>query len=293
MTKLLEKRKEERKINKDIVVLYHANCTDGFCAAWAAWKKFGDSADYVGINPGTAPLSSLVDKEIYTVDLTFSTVYIPKLVKENKRLTSIDHHLTGEKEAAMTYDYLFDLKHSGAVLSWQYFHPNKKVPKLLNYVEDFDLWLFKLPYTKEIVSYLDLFDFDFKVWDSLITDFDDPKKFKKILPQAKLLLLHEKKLIERIVNNDSELVEFEGYRTYAVNCPIFGSQIGNVLYGKLPPMSIVWYRDKNRLKFGLRSDGSVNVSELAKKFGGGGHKGSSGFALPIGSPFPWKKIDEK
>lgn len=293
MTKLLEKRTQDRKISKDIVVLYHNNCTDGFCAAWAAWKKFGDSAEYIGINPGTAPLPDLTGKEIYTIDFTYSVEYIPKLLKENKRLTTIDHHITAQEGAAMTQDYLFDLKHSGAVLSWQYFHPNKKVPELLNYVEDFDLWQFKFLHTKEVVAYLDMFDFGFEVWDKLITDFEDPKKFKELLPQAKLLLGYEKKMVERIARNYSELVNFEGYKTYVVNCPIFGSQIGNILYNKLPPLSIVWYRDKKRLKFGLRSDGvSVDVSELAKKFGGGGHKGSSGFSLPVDSPLPWKIIKE-
>jgi len=292
MTKLLEKRTHERKVNKDIVVLYHSNCTDGFCAVWAAWKKFGDSADYIGVNLGIAPPAGLVEKEIYTVDYSYSIEDTQKLIKENKRMTSIDHHITGQEAAEMTHDYSFDLKHSGAVLSWQYFHPDKKVPELLNYVEDFDLWQFKLPHTKEVIAYLDLFDFDFKIWDTVIANFDSPEKFKEILPQAKLLLQYEKKMVERIVQNRSELVSFEGYKTYAVNCPIFDSQIGNVLYNKLPPMGIIWYRDKNRLKFSLRSDGSVDVSELAKKFGGGGHKGSSGFSLPIDSSLPWVKIKE-
>ncbi len=291
MTKLLEKRTGERKISKDIVVLYHGNCTDGFCAAWAAWKKFGNSADYVGVNLGIAPPAGLVGKEIYTVDFTYSIEYIPKLLQENKRLTSIDHHITAKEVAAMTHDYRFDLKRSGAVLSWQYFHPDEKVPQLLNYVEDMDLWQFKLPHTKEIIAYLGLFDFDFATWDVLIADFENPKKFQEILPQAKLLLQYEKKIVERIAQNHSELVDFEGYKTYVVNCPIFNSQIGHALCDKLPPMGIVWYRDKNRLKFSLRSDGSVDVSELAKKFvGGGGHKRSAGFALPIDSPLPWKKI---
>lgn len=283
----------DREISKDIVVLYHGNCTDGFCAALAAWKKFGDSAEYIGVNLGIAPPAGLVGKEIYTVDFTYSAEYIPKLLEENKRLTSIDHHFTAKEAATMTQDYSFDLSHSGSVLSWQYFHPDKMVPKLLSYVEDFDLWKFALPYTKEVIAYLDMFDFDFKIWDKMIEDFENPDNFNEILPKATLLLEYEKKMVERIVQNYSELVNFEGHKTYAVNCPIFGSQIGNALYNKLPPMGIIWYRDKNRIKFGLRSDGSLDVSALAKRFsGGGGHKGSAGFSLPIDSPLPWVKINE-
>ena len=40
--------------DKKTVVLYHANCHDGFGGAFAAWKKFGDAADYVPMRYGMA-----------------------------------------------------------------------------------------------------------------------------------------------------------------------------------------------------------------------------------------------
>ena len=292
MTKFSENRSGHRLPGKDIVVMYHGNCTDGFCAAWAAWKKFGDAAEYIAMNLGIAPPQGLVGKEIYTVDFTFLPEYMEKLLTENTRVVSIDHHRTAEEAVQLTTDHVFDLNHSGAVLSWNYFHPGEKLPEMLRYVEDFDLWKFHFPETKKLIAYLDLFDFNFEVWDAMIRDFEDHTKLEAILPQAELLLRYEQVLIQRIVNNRSELVEFEGHRTYVVNSPVFGSDIGKLLYEKLPPMAIVWYRDKDRLKFSLRSDGSVDVSILAQKFGGGGHKGSAGFKLPIGSEFPWKKINE-
>ena len=39
---------------KNIVIIYHTDCRDGFGAAWAAWKKFGDSATYI---PGKTELA--------------------------------------------------------------------------------------------------------------------------------------------------------------------------------------------------------------------------------------------
>src|SRR3989338_9515798 len=33
-------------------ILYHANCPDGFGGAYAAWKKFGDSAEYIPVKHG-------------------------------------------------------------------------------------------------------------------------------------------------------------------------------------------------------------------------------------------------
>ena len=87
MIKFREKRKIIRKPTKSIVVLYHHDCTDGFSAAWVAWKKFGNTADYIGINPGTAPIGGLKNKEIYMVDLIYPDQYINKLdLPQSKQL---------------------------------------------------------------------------------------------------------------------------------------------------------------------------------------------------------------
>ena len=34
------------------LVIYHAHCTDGFGAAFAAWMKLGDDAEYVPMQYG-------------------------------------------------------------------------------------------------------------------------------------------------------------------------------------------------------------------------------------------------
>lgn len=279
-------------MDKNIIVLYHGNCTDGFCSAWAAWKKFGDSADYFGVKLGFPPPDNLTEKEIYTLDFTYPTKYSEELLKNNKKLISIDHHLTSQDFIKISSDYRFDLNHSGAILSWNYFHPDKNPPRILTHVEDWDLWRFSLPYTKEVFAYLELFDFDFKLWDQLINDLENEDKFKAVIPQAELLFKYEEALVKGIVNQKSELVEFEGVKTYTVNSPIFEDHIAQMLYKKLPPMAVVWYRDANRIKFSLRSDKEkdFDVSKLAQKYGGGGHRTSSGFSLPIDSKLPWKTL---
>ena len=47
------------------------------------------------------------------------------------------------------------------------FHPNVSVPMLLKYVEDGDLYLFKLPDSRAIISYMYAQPFHFNEWDSL------------------------------------------------------------------------------------------------------------------------------
>lgn len=290
MTKLNERRKNERSLKKNIIIIYHGDCSDGFGAAWAAWKKFGDSAEYFGAKHKASPPQGLTDKEIYFVDFVYSEEIMEDLKKKNRKVTAIDHHISAQNTVQKTQDYSFDLNHSGAVLSWKYFHSDKPTPKILEYIEDTDLWKFELPHSKEVFAFLDLFDFSFNVWDKLASDLDDEKKRKHMIESGSLILSYEQKIIGRIISKHAETVKFEGFKVLSVNSLVWASQIGNELVKKMPPLGIVWYQDEDGLKFSLRSDGSVDVSKVAQKFEGGGHKTAAGFLLPYNSKFPWKKI---
>ena len=91
------------KITKDIVVIYHGECSDGFSAAWVAWKKFGDNADYFGANHGEPIPDGLVDKEIYILDFSFPKEIMAEVVKNNKKVTVIDHHKSAEESVKMAH----------------------------------------------------------------------------------------------------------------------------------------------------------------------------------------------
>lgn len=293
MIKFQDKRKAMRKPTKNIVVFYHNDCTDGFSAAWVAWKKFGSKADYIGIDPGSKLVSGLKDKEIYMVDVIYPIQYLKKLIKDNKKVVAIDHHVSNQKAFELVREGLFDISHSGAVLAWRYFYPKVKVPKFLDYVEDMDLWKFKLSKTKEIIAYLDMIDFDFTEWNKISKDLEISSNPSEYIKAGSLLLKYQDKVIERIISNHAQLVNFLGHKTYIVNSPIFNSQIANTLYKKLPPMGIVWVQNNDgSMHVSLRSDGTVDVSKLAAKFpGGGGHKKSAGFKVESCAKLPWKKIN--
>ena len=49
---------------KNNIVLYHAGCPDGFGAAWACWKKFGDNAEYMPVSHGSPP-PNVEGKNVY------------------------------------------------------------------------------------------------------------------------------------------------------------------------------------------------------------------------------------
>lgn len=68
-----------------------------------------------------------------------------------------------------------------------------------------------------------------------------------------------------------------------VNATVHQSEIGEEL-AKNRPFSVT-YRDRKdgKREYSLRSrDGGLDVSVIAKQFGGGGHPQAAGFELPIG-----------
>ncbi len=283
----------EQTITKDIVVLYHGNCTDGFSAAWAAWKKFGDSADYIAMNFRSLPPDNLEGKEIYIMDYYFPEPITRKLMENNKRVTGIDHHETGEAIVKMTKDYLFDISRSGSVLVWKYFHPQEPVPKLLTHVEDMDLWKFNLPQTKEVFAYLDAVGYSFDNWEEAAKLAESREGFDKIVERGKVILKYQDSVIDAIVSTNTIEVEFEGYKALAVNCPVFISQIGAKLAEKAD-IGIVWVQNERGTRYSLRSKGELDVSVIVVRFpGGGGHKNAAGFLLAPGSKHPWKNKNEK
>lgn len=277
---------------KHVAVIYHGACVDGFGGAWAAWKKFGNRAAYYGLSHHDPP-PALRGKFVYLVDFNFDVPVVKRLIRENAQVTAIDHHVTREVPTKLTTDYRYALDRSGAVLAWQYFHPGEPLPWLLRRIEDIDLWKFRLSGTREAHAALQQFDFDFRVWDRLVREFERPASRRRHLDAGKVILRYEEKMVADLAAENAQTVEFEGYASLAVNTPKLANYLGNRLTELLPPIGIVWSERKNAIHVSLRSNGTVDVAKLAARFpNGGGHKAAAGFSLPLGSPLPWKRVKE-
>lgn len=284
---------------KKIVILYHANCEDGFSAAWTAWKKFSKKADYIPITHQEPHPKNLKNKELYLLDFAYPLETTKHLIQENKSVTILDHHITSKNNlksirgATMKQfsnaTIIFNNDHSGAVIAWNYFHPKKKLPKLLGYVEDTDLWKFKKKNSKEIFAVLGLQNLTFKEWDTFAKKVENKKTRKEIIGQGKTILAYQKKLTKLIARR-AEKVKIQGKKARAVNSPILASEVGNELATNETPIGITWFRAPTKLVVSLRSNGKVDVSKIAEKFGGGGHKCASSFRLPKNAKLPWNVV---
>lgn len=276
---------------KNILILYHKNCFDGFGGAWAAWKKFGNKAEYIAVGPETLPVPFPKNKKIYAIDVSYPVAVQKRLRKENDSLVVLDHHISLSSDTMYFPENVFQNDHSGAVIAWNYFHPKKAAPKFLLHIEDIDLWMWKLSNTREIISMLGLVDYDFSAWSNFYKNIEDAKKRKKIIANGKLVALYERSVIKKLLKN-AALVSFCGIKTLCVNSPVLNSEIGNALIEKMPPMGIVWTQRGNEIGVSLRSNGSVDVSKMAQKYGGGGHKRSAGFGFSAERKFPWKTMKQ-
>ncbi|MBI1974635.1 MAG: hypothetical protein HYS51_02190 [Candidatus Zambryskibacteria bacterium] len=279
------------KIIKNII-LYHDHCDDGFGAAWAAWKKFGQKAKYIGVTIENPPPDGLDGKNVYILDFCYLPKEIKQLLKKTRRLVVVDHHFSNQKTVKLVPEHTFSLDYSGAYLAWQYFHPHLKIPKLIKHIDDVDLWKWKLPHSQEISSFLRSYQRDFKTWNKIVKGLNNAKQLRKFIAEGNAILRADREKIDHAVDS-AELVEFCGYKTLAANSFHLVSYIGNALYKKLPPIAIIWSKRKSFTVVSLRSNGKVDVSKLAKNFGGGGHKVSAAFRLKQGQKLPWKAISGK
>lgn len=274
------------------LVLYHKNCPDGFSGAWAAWKFFGEKAEYFGLEHQTSTPISFEGRELYFIDFCYPLEVMRKIKKIAKSITILDHHESQQEAIRLASTYVYETNHSGCVIAWRYFFPKKPIPILLLAVEDFDLFLFKRRYTKEISAFLGLYDFDFTVWSTLVTGCEQKKRRALYIRQGTTLLTGKDKAIEKVVLRNAEEVLFEGYRVIAVNVSMYYSEAGNMIYSRWPksPFAISWYYRQGKVHVSLRSNCSIDVSKIAVKHGGGGHPGAAGFSIPFPGKLPWKSV---
>ena len=83
------------------LVIYHANCADGFGAAFSCWLKLGDDAEYVPMQYGHAPIDSMVgkDRDVYILDFSLPKDQMEHLFRVAKRVVWLDHHASSRSMA--------------------------------------------------------------------------------------------------------------------------------------------------------------------------------------------------
>ncbi len=276
------------------IILYHANCADGFSGAYAAWKKFGDTAEYIGLSHGKTAPENLAGATLYFVDFCYPQPIMDELVAAAKHVVVLDHHLGMKEVVERMPEYVFDENRSGATIAWTYFHPKTPIPTFLTYVEDDDLFRFALPETKAVLAYISVLPFSFETWDTYVATLENETEREVFLSSARSYREYFDLLAEHAVRR-AKLVMFEGHECLFANAHPFmpmQSTVGNLLVQQLPPIGIVASAHPEGMGVSLRSDGSIDVAEIARKYGGNGHPRAAGFQLTWGASLPWSIVEK-
>ncbi len=258
-------------------VIYHADCTDGFGAAYAAWKQLGNRAEYHACKHGSVP-PDVSGKVVVILDFSFDNETTKKMIVDSVDLIVIDHHKSAMVELHDITNTHFDMARSGATLSWDFFHPGKDRPKFIEYIQDRDLWKWELPYSKEFSAAFDMVPFEFEEFEK----FEDDSVFDDAVKRGSYILAYSKTVVKKVCDKASPR-KLDGMDVMVVNSSHWMSEIG----ARLAPdcdFAMIWYYDHEDkfIKVSLRSfHDKIDVSEIAKKHGGGGgHRKAAGFQLP-------------
>lgn len=275
------------------IICYHKNCPDGIGGLWAA-NHYKEIPVHYPLPAGENPfLGDIEGKSIIFIDVCPKEDYILSNIEKVKKLTILDHHKTSKemlediiKKKYPNIEIIFDMNRSGAKISWDYFFPNIPSPFFINYIEDKDLWKWKLNYSHEInfaiESYLEL---------EKLTSFleNEDLSFQKLLEEGKILKEENDKKIENIGNTSTKEYFIHKNKVYhirkvnSIRDRSLTSDVGNYLCEKYPDIdfAVITSRSSNYWSYSLRGikGKCPDLSSIAKVYGGGGHPSSSGIRI--------------
>lgn len=268
------------------LVIYHGNCTDGFTAAWCFWRKFGDKADYHPGSYGAMP-PDCSGRTVYMVDFSYPREIMLMLLDESNLVYLLDHHKTAIEDLAPIgghpkMRWNCDLNRSGAGLAWDFLFPDEARPALLNAVEDRDLWRFKLPMTREANAALTSHKYDFKTWDRLMAG--GVVEFTQLGAAGAAIMRKQDRDMAELLAMSTRMLPIAGHLVPVANVPFtMASEAGSKM-SKDAPFAATYIDTPEYRLFSLRSSADnpdhLDVGEIAKQYGGGGHKHASGFRAP-------------
>jgi uncharacterized protein len=257
------------------LIVYHADCPDGFCAAFLALRRFPEARLLPATHGAPPPYGDVRDQHVLVVDFSWKRPVVEALHDEAASLFIIDHHKTAESELAGLDYTAFDLKRSGATLTWDLLFPSKPRPWYVPYVEDRDLARYVLPHSKAISAYIMALPQTVEAWarlDVLAPDF--------VRQSGEAIRLHIEHYVEKVVA-ERQMGRLAGYSAAVVNAAYPNiSDVAGALCDHAE-IGCGWFeRHDGLVQFSLRSRDGLDVSLIAQSYGGGGHKNAAGFQLP-------------
>jgi oligoribonuclease NrnB/cAMP/cGMP phosphodiesterase (DHH superfamily) len=280
---------------------YHGD-KDGECAGFwvylSAGLYDGYEADikFLRINYGMDfPFNDIKENEqVYIVDYSISPDEMRRLLTITKDVTWIDHHKTA---IAKYKDFEYNLRGvrydgvAGCMLTYCYLHHmtergqgeikpfdlsmTKDAPMFTKLLADYDVWTFEFgDDTRYFQTGVNSYDFEpeNKRWYDLLDDGAE----KIYIEEGKTMIKYRDNWAKDYCKCKGFETEFEGHKCYVMNLGLCGSDYFKSIDDGSYEILIAFSYNGKDWSISLYSK-TVDVSEIAKKYGGGGHRGASGF----------------
>lgn len=279
---------------------YHED-NDGKCAAFWVNKLAehydGYQLEFISINYGKEfPLKDInINEQVYIVDYSILTEEMDELLKITKDVVFIDHH----KSAIERYEnYPYKIKGirydgvAGCMLTYCWLHHmtgrgvgepiefdlsmTEDAPMFTKYVADYDVWTFKYGDDTRFFNLgSQLYDLnpESSTWYDLVSD---DNLCKEIINKGKTIMQYRDNWAKEYCEHKGFETKFEGYKCFALNLAMVSSDHFKSVNEDDYDMFIGFSYDGDVWTYSLRST-KVDCSEIAMKYGGGGHKGAAGF----------------
>lgn len=268
---------------------YHGDA-DGITAGfWVRYyTKDTNANDYIEINYGKEFPFDLIgkDEEVYIVDYSISLQEMEKLLEITSNVIWIDHHKTAIEKykdfpreiKGLRYDGV-----AGCILTWMYFNGysepgdevERGVPTFTRYIGDYDIWEFK--YGDDTRHFHMAFNAqNYTPTDERMMGLLRFPIVKAMCADGAVMGQYKQSWSKNYCKVYGFEKDFEGYKAYVINLGFAGSDSFIGVDVDKYDLLISCVYDGQKWKYSLRSE-KIDVSEIALKYGGGGHKGAAGF----------------
>jgi len=308
---------------QNVICIYHANCADGFTAAWALRKALPHATFHGAVH--SEPPPEIKGMDVIIVDFSYKLPVILDMAQEAKSILILDHHKSARDDilrdqspvvnasnwpqysweeylATLEEDQkennreakiyaLFDMSRSGAMITWDFFFPVMSPPTVLQYVQDRDLWNFELANTRTVMAAVFSYEYTFDNWEYLMCV--KGAYLEDLIIAGEAIERKHHKDVAEIVKLTRRRKLFFGpshikYNVWVANVPhTYSSDAGHLMCGipfhngDMPDFAICYYDTPYRRFYSLRSVGDFDVSVIAARRGGGGHKNAAGYSVSL------------
>ncbi len=279
------------------ICIYHANCADGFTAAWAVRAALGEAIEYIPAGYGDEP-PDVAGADVVIVDFSYKSPVLKRMALSARSILILDHHKTAEadlrglpapvggwdihRDTAGNPVCLFDMERSGAQMAWDYFNRGAR-PLLVDIVADRDLWRWQIDHSREINAVIGSHDMTWAVWDDLAADLQADDDIRQVANEGHAILRAHDKLVRQVIDVSKRRMVIGGHDVPVAAAPyaLASDTAGTMAEGE--PFAATYVDGPKGRAFSLRSRGEgLDVSQIAATYGGGGHRAAAGFLMPHG-----------